>query len=695
VRADFLIATFCVARFDVFRVEKEKWSVGVVVKLDLVGERKRVKFHYPKNQIKFDEWIDIYSPRIAHLYSETPCPPKKESSIESSPGASKRKETTSTKEKRASTDKPRKASVSKSSQKTKVSSETKDTHSTAAASETKRLAGALPEETISVALTSPLEAPPKKRRLNRKNETNSKPLKKELFAKASPTSPDEGEALFNDTQNVEAATNAARMMEKKESDSERIPRKSSLPNKTQSPSNSGGTNKSMRIPRKLASPEPAKRLVPAPQNPSLVKGVGNVENFHSTQTQSSPSLAGSEVNRTPRKSPAIQKHSICGSSYGRLPDDGSKVIAVRELSREFYRKSSQGTINDHQQRPSEVKRESYESRALYRGLAPCDEAPSSQTGQASNEDYGRDGAFEYESYGDGKYSQRPSHGWQYDDQQRPPSDMRKNNSNSHEPPSDEPSRYYDSHSSNRKCKPDDDGKRRSHDRSYNKERRRSPKAIRDNAQVNESNENSNYDQRRRSHDREYGDRRLSDKKTGHDSLSRHHDSYGDGKYSEYSQRQSQDRSYYDEQRRSSSDYGSSRYHDSSSSNREHKPYGDGEYGERRSYDMNHDSQAPTRYDRAYDKPRRSRDGQYNDRRRRSDSYSEGEYDEKRSRKKSKKSKRAYSSPAAPHRDNEASRNTPSPSRYRTSHSSNNEHLDDGPSRDHHRRYRRDHARDES
>ena len=51
--------------------------MGVVVKLDFEGHIKRVKFHFPKMQIKHDEWIEIYSSRIAPLHSNTTTPSKK------------------------------------------------------------------------------------------------------------------------------------------------------------------------------------------------------------------------------------------------------------------------------------------------------------------------------------------------------------------------------------------------------------------------------------------------------------------------------------------------------------------------------------------------------------------------------------------------------------------------------------------
>lgn len=50
----------------------------MVVKLDLGGALKRVQFHFPKVQIKHDEWVEIDSPRLALLHSKTTRPPQKE-----------------------------------------------------------------------------------------------------------------------------------------------------------------------------------------------------------------------------------------------------------------------------------------------------------------------------------------------------------------------------------------------------------------------------------------------------------------------------------------------------------------------------------------------------------------------------------------------------------------------------------------
>lgn len=66
--ADFTIG----ARFDVLRTNRAKKKIcctGIVIDLDLSGATKRVKFHFAKVAAKFDEWIDVGSPRIAPLNS--------------------------------------------------------------------------------------------------------------------------------------------------------------------------------------------------------------------------------------------------------------------------------------------------------------------------------------------------------------------------------------------------------------------------------------------------------------------------------------------------------------------------------------------------------------------------------------------------------------------------------------------------
>jgi hypothetical protein len=71
---------FVSARFDVRRDAKKGWAVGTVVKLDLAGDLKRIMVHYANMQIKYDEWIEIDSPRIAPLYSHVQRRTKKENS---------------------------------------------------------------------------------------------------------------------------------------------------------------------------------------------------------------------------------------------------------------------------------------------------------------------------------------------------------------------------------------------------------------------------------------------------------------------------------------------------------------------------------------------------------------------------------------------------------------------------------------
>jgi hypothetical protein len=65
------------ARFDVLRSGKEKFTVGVVVKVKVEGGRRNAKFHYLNHSIKYDEWLDMESPRVAPLHTKTPQPPKR------------------------------------------------------------------------------------------------------------------------------------------------------------------------------------------------------------------------------------------------------------------------------------------------------------------------------------------------------------------------------------------------------------------------------------------------------------------------------------------------------------------------------------------------------------------------------------------------------------------------------------------
>jgi hypothetical protein len=65
------------ARFDVLRSGKEKFTVGVVVKVKVEGGRTKAKFHYLNHSIKYDEWLDMESPRVAPLHAKTPQPPKR------------------------------------------------------------------------------------------------------------------------------------------------------------------------------------------------------------------------------------------------------------------------------------------------------------------------------------------------------------------------------------------------------------------------------------------------------------------------------------------------------------------------------------------------------------------------------------------------------------------------------------------
>ena len=59
------------ARFDVLRPEKKRWSTATVVDVDFVGQTHRVKFHFPRTQITSDTWLEAVSNRIAPLHTHT------------------------------------------------------------------------------------------------------------------------------------------------------------------------------------------------------------------------------------------------------------------------------------------------------------------------------------------------------------------------------------------------------------------------------------------------------------------------------------------------------------------------------------------------------------------------------------------------------------------------------------------------
>lgn len=62
---------------------KNVWSTATVVDVDFVGMTKRIKFHYPRTQIKHDEWLEVGSSRIASLYTHTSQPQQKATDAES------------------------------------------------------------------------------------------------------------------------------------------------------------------------------------------------------------------------------------------------------------------------------------------------------------------------------------------------------------------------------------------------------------------------------------------------------------------------------------------------------------------------------------------------------------------------------------------------------------------------------------
>ncbi|KAL3921197.1 MAG: hypothetical protein SGILL_002873 [Bacillariaceae sp.] len=68
------------ARFDVLRVAKrKKWCPATVVDIDFIGQTRRVKFHFPRTQLKSDVWLDADSRSIAPLHTHSsPLEPRKQ-----------------------------------------------------------------------------------------------------------------------------------------------------------------------------------------------------------------------------------------------------------------------------------------------------------------------------------------------------------------------------------------------------------------------------------------------------------------------------------------------------------------------------------------------------------------------------------------------------------------------------------------
>ena len=65
---------YYLARFDVIRRNKHKHYEGIIVDTDFNSSIKRVKFHFPRVNKKFDEWIELPSNRIAPLGTHTSRP---------------------------------------------------------------------------------------------------------------------------------------------------------------------------------------------------------------------------------------------------------------------------------------------------------------------------------------------------------------------------------------------------------------------------------------------------------------------------------------------------------------------------------------------------------------------------------------------------------------------------------------------
>lgn len=67
---------FLIARFDVYRHERQRYFFAVVKDVDFFGSVKRIFFHFAKTSDKFDEWVEFGSPRICAFNSKA-CPVKR------------------------------------------------------------------------------------------------------------------------------------------------------------------------------------------------------------------------------------------------------------------------------------------------------------------------------------------------------------------------------------------------------------------------------------------------------------------------------------------------------------------------------------------------------------------------------------------------------------------------------------------
>ncbi|KAL3919748.1 MAG: hypothetical protein SGILL_003598 [Bacillariaceae sp.] len=85
-------------KFADFRIgvgKKKKWTAATVVDVDFVGQTRRVKFHFPRTQLKNDIWLDASSNSIATLYSKA-SPPEARKPSGAGAKKSKKTETSST-----------------------------------------------------------------------------------------------------------------------------------------------------------------------------------------------------------------------------------------------------------------------------------------------------------------------------------------------------------------------------------------------------------------------------------------------------------------------------------------------------------------------------------------------------------------------------------------------------------------------
>jgi hypothetical protein len=356
----------------VFRPEKDKWSAGIVVKLDLVGQTKRVKFHFLRLDIKHDEWIEIYSSRVASLYSKTP-PPLKKDPPKAEPSFSLKEKKKTKKEKKQKGKNKRKIQSLESSEKELDSSET-DNFSVDDESSPQSHPGVKAEPIIS--LKEKKTKKEKKQNCEKKRKSQSlESSEKELDTSETDNFSVDGESspqsrpgvdvdLTIPAKNVssEAVKKKLKKLKKLNKSKNYRPEKTteSSPDPKSSPEHSLGCdieplqekdeNGFMRIPRKTSPKKPL-----STQDRGIVKEV-----LIAVQPENGPSpveaAASPSGSRIPRKSSSGPKISEAASLVAVVKAEQSKVPSKTETdASQFSLRRPTGPYNSSQRRSSEDK----------------------------------------------------------------------------------------------------------------------------------------------------------------------------------------------------------------------------------------------------------------------------------------------------------------------------------------------------